>query len=197
MLVAAGNNKPMAFAEIDEKDLLKIEAHLNANRQYLNKIKCCYIDQYKAQGEFHFLPGHRATILGLKHKVNELKQSRIQNPRPKQASNGKEKREWSESELKATLLKSLQAYLVKVNLPADVVSENNIFNFVEKVEAGHKVYKCNFSCLFCDKLISVVYRSFWMNSNVTNHFRDHATRRRIIATDDITLHQSQINWTTI
>lgn len=185
LLVASGYNKFIALSEIGEEELVKIETHINTERQLVNSLKCCYSDIYKAQDVFHFLPGHKATILGIKNQINQLKEYRMQNPKMDK-SKRRLKRNRSAEEVKNVLLKSLQDYLDKNKIPKDILTARNIINFEESVENDHKTYRCDFTCMFCSKVIPVLFNTFWMHSNATKHIKGHIDAGNFtIAEEDI------------
>lgn len=165
----------IALSEIGENELMKIEGHINTHVELINNLKCCYSKIYKTQETFQFLPGHKAIILGIKNQIQKFKEHRSQNPNAAKKTSLKKNlaKERSADELKSVLVKSLQAYLAKHALQTDILSARNIINFEEKMHGDRKTYRCEFSCLFCHKVIPVLYNTFWMNSNVTKHLRGH------------------------
>lgn len=160
----------LSLLELDESKLEKLENHINANRQLLTQLKCCYSDEYKNQTQFHFLPGHRATILGIRSQINKMKENQIEKKRTRVS---KPKQVRSPEELKEKLIKSLDAASVKMGFPAKLISERNIVDFNGKLVNGEQIYKCGFSCVFCSRIVPITYKTYWQTTNATNHFRTH------------------------
>lgn len=179
LLIASGFNKFIALAGIGEEELLKIERHINSEPGLINNLKCCYSDVYKDQEVFQFLPGHKATILGMKTQIQQLKAHWTENPEEANKSKTSLKRnrvlDRTADEVKSILIESLRAFLKKHKVPEQIITARNIVNFKEEAEGDRKTYRCEFSCLFCSKRIAVLYKKFWMNSNVTKHLKDHVT----------------------
>lgn len=167
-LIAAGYNKLLALGEIDENKLTIIEEHINKNRDLIESSTCCYNEDYKKQEKFSFLPGHRATILGIPQKIKNLQQARQSVPKQK-------KKAVCEGELKKMLIQKLTEYTKKQNISLNcgVISERNLHSFTEDTKIDQKVYKCLFACPFCSKKISVLYKEYWLASNITKHLKVH------------------------
>lgn len=79
----------------------------------------------------------------------------------------------SQEELELAITLSLDTFLQKQGLPAKLITNINIVNFVSKSEDGKDVHKCGGSCMFCSKIIGAVHRGYWMTSNVTKHLKEH------------------------
>lgn len=184
LLIASGYDTLIALNEIDQGKLAKIQDHINENRELTSNLKCCYGEIYKKQTEFHFLPGHKATILGIKNQIAQLKESSGWKERQR-ASKHK-----SEDQLKTALVVSLDAYASKCGLPKNIISAVNIIEFHHITEAGQDVYKCGFSCLFCDKVISVKYKTYWMTSNATKHILYHTKLANISSEEGMVVENS-------
>lgn len=167
VLIFSAYTTEISLLELDESKLELLESHINENRQVLSDLNCCFSDDYKNQSQFHFLPGHRATILGIKNQVIAMKESRSR------GSKSKSKPIKTGDELKEMLIKSLDMYATKKGLPANTISESNIVGFEEKLVDGNKIYRCGFSCLFCSKVIPTLYKTYWMTSNATKHLKVH------------------------
>lgn len=65
----------MSLVEINEEKLDLVEKFIQENRHFLSEIKCCYKPDYKPNG-FKFLPGYRASILGIPTQVVRLRESK-------------------------------------------------------------------------------------------------------------------------
>lgn len=109
----------------------------------------------------------------MKNQIQKLKESWAQNPPESRKSKTKNR---TGGELKIVLVQQLQAYLEKFDLQGNIISDRNIRNFEEiTIDNDRKNYRCEFSCLFCSKVIPVLYKTYWMNSNVTKHLKAHIT----------------------
>lgn len=168
----------MSLGEMDEDRLKVLEAHINKNAHLVNELKCCFSAEYKKQTEFAFLPGHRSLILGIKGKIHLMKEARIQKQKSRMESRALRPKQPKKSaeELKISLIQSLNTFATKTGLPEGLITVNNIRDFTEQPEGEQIAYKCNFSCLFCSKLISTQYKNYWMTSNATKHIKDHYTK---------------------
>lgn len=180
-LVHAGYNKLVALGELSEKEIAKLEDHIDKNRFLVTNSKCCYSDTYKSQAKFAFLPGHKATLLGIAHQIQRMREHTPVNlsVKPK-ATKAKVMKIRSDAQIKSMLIDSLNAYSIKlgVKLPVGIISEKNVINFtkenqMEGEKEGSKSYKCAFSCPFCAKVIPTAYKTYWRSSNVTKHIKHH------------------------
>lgn len=181
-LIHAGYNKLVALAELNDEKISKVEEHIQNHRTTLiSGLKCCYSESYKNQATFSFLPGHKATLLGIVSQIAKMKPSASLKVPMK--SKLKKKKVRSAAEMKSWLVDKLKAYPAKcgVTLPAGVISEKNVIKFeavsegiIENDEqSGVQSYKCLFSCPLCSKKIPVTYKNYWESSNATNHIKVH------------------------
>lgn len=163
----------MALAEIGEDELKRFEGHVNAECIGLVKnLKCCYSDVYKSQEVFQLLPGHKATILAMKNQINQFKEHCARNSQnAKQPKTARRKIRTGE-EIKSALLLSIQTFSAKWKVPKEIFTRS-ITDFKEIIKDDRKTYKCLFSCMFCDKIIPVGYKQYWMYTNITKHLRNH------------------------
>lgn len=131
-LIAAGYNKLLALSEMDNEKLHAVESFINENRELVTDTKCCYSDMYKKQEIFSFLPGHKATILGIAEQVKRFKEHLETVPQHKAS---KPKKIQSEAQLKTALVNRLAAYSTKLDftLPTGSISVRNIHNFKEEM----------------------------------------------------------------
>lgn len=147
--------------------MLKLEDHVNNNRDLLHQMTCCFMDVYKTQDVFKFIPGHRAAILGIPHQIEEMKSA------PKLARKRKER---SLDELQNMLIAQLNRYPSKIgfDLPNGVISERNIVDLKWKKQADNSMtVDCGFSCPFCNKVTKVNFTNYWQSSNATKHLKSH------------------------
>lgn len=170
LLIEAGVDKVLSLRSINEETILQIEQFLTANKQIVNKLNCCYSEWYKQQECFQFLPGHRTIILAIPNQIKEMLAGK---------SLGKshlKQNEVSDEELKNHLIKNLLKFTGKIGFPisSEIVSQSNLHDF-ERGSIEKYVAKVRFSCPFCNKSFSVVYKQFWMSSNVTKHLKTHIT----------------------
>lgn len=162
----------LALSELDHGKLLAIEEHINKHHELVTSTKCCYSEMYKEQEKFSFLPGHKATVLGIAEQVKRMKNEEFmaqkRAPKPKKFQ--------SENALKCSLVCRLAKYSTKLGfpMPDGVISERNIRDF--KHNNVNKTYRCVFSCPFCDKTIPIIYKTFWMTSNATTHVKFHVDK---------------------
>lgn len=174
----------MSLAEIDEDKLRKIEEHVNSNIHLVKDLKCCYSKDYKTQTKFEFLPGHKATILGIKDQIAQMKANGMCTQ--KKTKRTTQPKHQSEQELKTVLVRSLDMYAQKQGLPAGIITLRNIVNFKSEKLDNETVYKCGMSCVFCSKVSAVSYKGYWMKSNATKHIKEH-TEQGIVIEEDYTV----------
>lgn len=66
ILTNCGYDTQISLQNITLADVLEIEKYTNQHlKPDVMKLNCCYSEQYKAQQDFQFLPGHRKLILYL------------------------------------------------------------------------------------------------------------------------------------
>lgn len=165
ILIASGFGTIASLRRIGKDDLRAIEECMKENRDLIEKFNCCNKEEYQNQQNFRFLPGHEAIILGIRDQIESMKQMK--------AAKAKEKKPISDGELKGQLLLNFQKYFLKndVQLEDTILSDRNILNF-ERGRDGYSA-KCNFSCPFCEKFMTVNFKEYWLSSNVTSHFKKH------------------------
>lgn len=171
LLIDAGYNTMASLTSFSEDSLKRTEEFLNSKKEYINKLHCCYSDYYKKLNVFEFLPGHKSILLSLPNIVKayqsksiEKKKTRPNNVPPLLSS----------EELRGKLIKLSIAYSRKAGQElADVITERNILDFQREGNQANVLCRCRFSCPFCPKIFSVIYKTFWMSSNVTKHLKKH------------------------
>lgn len=171
LLIASGYSKFTSLAEIDDAKIGQIEDHINKNSSLVANLKCCYSGEYKKQTIFHFLPGHKAAIVGIKNKVMEMKDKGLLTLKTRKRSTQPKAR--SQEELKTSLIKALNTFFGKYSLPNNIFTERNILDFQTTVENEMDVHKCRISCVFCPKKYNAIYKGYWMTSNATKHLKNH------------------------
>lgn len=146
---------------MNESKIIEIEKFLNENKQFIQKLKCCHSEFYKQMNTFTFLPGHRSTILAIPEKLNSNKSHA-------------HKCMHSNEELKQSLINKLMTCSGKAGFqfPEGIISEANIKNY-ERVDEGDLVCRCKFTCPFCPKSYSLIFKKYWMSSNATKHLKLH------------------------
>lgn len=63
ILIGAGYDNALSLSDLNEDDIVNLEVHVTANP---NLISC--VNSYDANNPFHFLPGHKKTLLSLSEK---------------------------------------------------------------------------------------------------------------------------------
>lgn len=166
LLIDAGYDTLLSLKSIDESKIESIEVFFNANKHFINKLKCCYSDRYKDMQVFEFLPGHKSIIMALPGQVIDMEASK---PTKKTHS----LKNSTDEELKTKLISNLINSTGKsgFQLPEDCISVNNIDGF-KRIEESNGA-RCIFSCPFCVSKFSLIYRKFWMTSNATGHLKKH------------------------
>lgn len=170
LLTAAGFDTILSLSGIDEEKIKEIEVFLTSNKQFVNELKCCQSEWYKELEHFQFLPGHKAIILALPEKIKEMTTEKSKSKLCLNQNNSAQ-----DEELKQHLIKNLIAFSGKAGfqLPQQAISEANIHEFERGSDDNVFVAKCRFSCPFCSKNYSVIYKKNWQSSNVTAHLRKH------------------------
>lgn len=175
LLTNAGYDTIMSLTSLDEAKIQQIEVFFNANKYYINKLQCCYSDHYKQLEVFEFLPGHKTLILELSNLIREFQSHNAE----KSAENQKKKiLSISDYQLKEKLIQKLARFLRKdhgndkIEFPSDTISDANIHDFTCISQDDFK-WKCRFSCPFCSKSYSIIYKKQWMASIVTKHLGNH------------------------
>lgn len=171
ILSECGYDTLLSLQELNNDKLRKIEKHVNENRDIIANLECCNSQTYRAQSEFHFLPGHEAIILGIPARVAAL------NGNLKTVSAKKKRPTMSDEELQNKLISNFETFAAKNGRPLSkgIISKRNILEFQKATKGEETFFKCVFSCPFCAKKTPINYKLFWMSSNVTNHLKEHFT----------------------
>lgn len=172
-MISTGYDTYTSLVEIDEKKICDIEKFVTKNRALTNDLKCCFKEQYQQPGDFAFMPGHIAMILGIPKRIKDMETSK---KKSKVSLKVNQKNfQLTDSQLKEKLITALLNYSGKVGyqFPDKSISELNISDFERGSEESGFICKCRFTCSFCPKVIPLVYKSFWMSSNVTTHLKQH------------------------
>lgn len=169
-----------SLANLDEAKIQKLEVFLNENKGYINELKCCQSDYYKQLKVFEFLPGHKSLLLELPKQIKELQNDEIKRKNTKLLEVVASDDETCD-EMKKKVIKKMMKYLRKENtkekqdfeFEEDIISEANIQDF-RRIETENDVkWKCIFTCPFCPKTYSLLYKNYWMCSNATKHLKKH------------------------
>lgn len=176
LLEYAAYDKLNSLNRIDAAKITEIEEHLTNHRSWMNNVECCNSEFYKNLTEFHFLPGHKAAILGIPQQIKDMGQNiGVFEPNPVNAQITAQQKERSDDELINILISNLKNYMKKnhVPVPDDVISSMHIHDFERGSEVDQFICKCRFSCPFCEKIFPLSFKKFWMSSNITKHFKNH------------------------
>lgn len=69
----AGYDNYISLGAINEEAVLKLEEHVDKNRDILHGLHCCSMDIYKTQNVFKFIPGHTAAILDIPNQIRLMR----------------------------------------------------------------------------------------------------------------------------
>lgn len=170
ILILSGYDNLVSLRAINEDSVLKLEEHINKNRNTLDELECCFSELYKKQDVFEFIPGHRMAILDIPRQIDQMQSKKMER------SLGRNRKKRSVAELQKMLIAQLNGYSSKAGykLPEDVISELNIVNVQSDEQSdGSLIVKCDFTCPFCTKHIKVSFKNFWWASNATKHLKTH------------------------
>lgn len=179
LLTKTGYDRMNSLSKIDAERILEIEAHLDTNREWVNELKCCNSDSYKQLAVFKFLPGHKILILGIPEQIERMKEAQEKHG---DADNAKKivttkspKTQQTDEEIIQSMVSNLLKFAKKINFPLQdgMLSANNVNDFERGNHLNNFLYKCRFSCPFCEKVFPLRYQTFWMTSNLTKHLKEH------------------------
>lgn len=172
-LIAAGYDTLSSLSQLTEEKIKVIEEFHTQNNEFVAKFDCCHHEHYKELNPFVFLPGHKAIIMAIPNQIEQIKC--VEKPKTKCVPTSLKPNLQSDEELKDKLIVNLMKYSGKAGyqFPDDVITEVNLHNFIRGSTDDNFVCKCQFSCPFCSKMFQLVYKSFWMSSNVTQHLKMH------------------------
>lgn len=175
LLTATGFDSLLSLSQIDNETIRELEGYLNRNRKHFDSLQCCFAEEYRGQATFEFLPGHKSILLGIPQRIVEMNTAQNNKTKRKPAEQTPTKNRKTEAEAKSCLVQNLITFLEKngVQLPFNPIADSNLRDFCSGSEEAEYVYKCNFSCPFCEKLIPVRFKTFWTSSNVTVHLKKH------------------------
>lgn len=161
----------ISLRAIDENAVMQLEEHVTKNPGCLSELSCCFSDFYKNQDAFSFMPGHKAAILGIPRRIEEIES---------QKSRTRKRKLRTLDDLQAMLIAQLNAYPAKIGfvLPEPIVTERNLVNVnCEKQADDSLVVDCGFSCPFCAKVSNVKFKKYWWTSNATRHLKMHVVEQ--------------------
>lgn len=166
LLIETGYDTVSTLTKIDEEKIKQIECFVNSNKVLLSKLECCYNEECQQFENFEFLPGHKTILMNIKNEISEL--NLLKKPK-------KDKSALTDPALKEKLISNLIAASKKTGFefPVGIISEANIVDYKREPIESANICKCRFSCPFCSKKIPVIFKHFWMSSNVTKHLKSH------------------------
>lgn len=182
LLYAAGYDSLLSLKCVNESRVKEIEDFVNSNKTLVDKLECCYSVQYKALDTFGFLPGHKSIILTLPDLVKQLETSKA-NMKANNKSKKKKRLQtidsFTDEELQTKLISNLMNSSARngVKLPPNTISQTNIQDFRRIVKEDDSYCQCIFSCPFCTKKYSLIYRSYWMSSIASKHIMIHVNEQ--------------------
>lgn len=83
-------------------------------------------------------------------------------------------------------------YMDKIGCPLEVglLNDDQIQHFERGSVDDTFVCKCRFQCPFCEQTVPIVYRNFWMSSNITQHLKSHMCCEVLEEIDEATRHET-------
>ena len=150
------------LAELTEENIRKLELHVQKHRDILIGT-----EYEEIAGDFEFLPGHRAFVLSLPEKVEQISQTeRNEAVTITAASASNEEKSDEIQELKTKLLVKLLKFAEKNQFALNLSVESVVDLFKDRDQ-----FKCKIVCPHCNKQISCIYKTYWLVSNAQNHLR--------------------------
>lgn len=193
LMEKAAYDRLNSLKSIDAMKIVEIEAFLTEHRStWINELDCCQSEDYKKQTTFHFLPGHKTILLSMPEQIKQMTAAQHAHARtPAFVLESKTKmanKDQEDDQLMSKLISNLLAFMKKNQfaLSNEIISANNIRDFVRGTTSDNFVCKCRFACPFCSKVFPVIFKKFWMQSNVTKHLRSHIEVEQVPVCDDQT-----------
>lgn len=158
LLKKAGYDRLNSLSKIDTERISEIEVHLDNNREWANELKCCNSEYYKQLEMFHFLPGHKATILDIPVQIQQMRNGNIEASvkcvPTMNSSRNQRSMQRSHDDIIQGLVSNMLKYAKKTNFPIsdEMISANNVNDFEEGDDLDDFAYKCRFSCPFCERV---------------------------------------------
>lgn len=73
ILISCGYDTMNSIQNLSHEGIAIIENHINSgNRKVITELSCCHSEFYIKQNTFHFLPGHRDFLLGMKNVLSKI-----------------------------------------------------------------------------------------------------------------------------
>lgn len=134
---------------------------------------------YEKYNEFVLLPGHRAILLGLPKKIEQIESEKREKKQKKQRNTttsssldeNKQNRtaDNPEKKLQSKLIEKVKNYWVKRGFDLEVLTTSNISDF--QFIGGE--YKCSVLCPFCIRKVPCTFKKYWEVSNLNSHLQTH------------------------
>lgn len=160
ILLKCGYGHELALQTLNEEKIITIEYFVNRNKNLLAETR------YEKNPMFKFLPGHRAIIKDIPHKIagyKKTKQAKLALESSQMLFN-QERR----TELKHALVEKVINYTKKIKFDQTL----SIRNVTQCKEVG-SLLQCRLKCPLCDKQYLCNYKTYWAISNLEHHIRHH------------------------
>lgn len=176
ILISAGYDNAIPLSNLDEDDIVILEAHTTTKLKELIKKNSLYSEVEP----FQFLPGHKKTILNLRVKAEQFLENK------KKTINSEEVELLTAGEtdqLKENLLKRLNAFKLKKQFEEDAIvsSIDPYISHNSRHSRKKASYKCSIKCVHCDTVIPTTYNGHWEVCNIDRHIKSHIKKNPELA----------------